>query len=263
MAKSRSFGWILMCGVMALAASGCGVSKLKYEDLQAQNRIQQSRIGELEAALEQCNASLQQKQQQLDAISGKSGADADARNALVAALEADLQAKKDLIAQLQAQLLEGGAPLPAELNATLKEFAKNSDMIDFDEATGSLKFKSDLLFDLGSDVVAAPAAEALKALAGIMNADDAKQFDLVIVGHTDDAPIRRAATKQAHPTNWHLSAHRSISVLNALGSDGIEQQRMAVKGYGEFRPVEANKPNKGGNAINRRVEIFIVPGVQK
>ena len=176
-----------MCGAMALAAGGCGVSKLKYEDLKAQNRIQQSRIDELEAGLQQCNASLLQKQQQLDAMTGRSGADAEARNAIVAALEADLQAKKDLIAQLQAQLLEGGAPLPAELNATLQEFAKNSDMIDFDEATGSLKFKSDLLFDLGSDVVAAPAAEALKALAGIMNADEAKQFDLVIVGHTDDA----------------------------------------------------------------------------
>jgi len=263
MAKGKCFGWMLMCGVMALAASGCGVSKLKYEDLQAQNRIQQSRIGELEAALEQCNASLLQKQQQLDAISSRSGADTEARNAMIAALEADLQAKKDLIAQLQAQLLEGGAVLPADLNATLQEFAKNSDMIDFDEATGSLKFKSDLLFDSGSDVVAAKAAESLKALAGIMNAAEAKDFDLVIVGHTDDQPIRRAATKQAHPTNWHLSAHRSISVLNTLSQDGIEQQRMAVKGYGEFRPVELNKPNKGGNPVNRRVEIFIVPAIKK
>lgn len=250
-----------MCGVMVLATAGCGVSQLKYEDLQAQNRIQQSRIDELESALGQCNASLLQKQQQLDAISGRSGADSEASSATIAALEADLQAKKELIARLQSQLLEGGVPLPAELNATLQEFAKNNDMIDFDEATGSLKFKSDLLFDSGSDVVRAAAVASLKTLSGIMNSPDAKQFDLVVVGHTDDQPIRRVA--QAHPTNWHLSAHRAISVLNALTQDGIAQDRIAVKGYGEFRPVEPNKPNKGGNPVNRRVEIFIVPGSAK
>ena len=260
MTRSRCLGWILMCGALMLAAGGCGVSQQKYEDVQAQNRIQQQRIDELEAAISQCNMSIQQKQQQLDAMSGRSGADLDARNALVAALEADLAEKKALIAKLQAQLLEGGAVLPMEMNVMLQEFAKTSDMIDFDEATGSLKFKSDLLFNLGSDAVAASAVESLKALAGIMNSPEAKQFDLGIGGHTDDAPIRRAETRQAHPTNWHLSAHRSISVLNSLSQNGIGQERMAVKGYGEFKPVEPNKANKGGNPANRRVEIFIVPG---
>lgn len=262
MIKGRTFGWFLISAAIVLAASGCGVSKQKYEDLQAQNRIQQDRLGELEAALAECNMSIQQKQQQLDALGGKTGADLEARNALLAALEADLAEKKALIAKLQAQLLEGGSVLPVELNVALKEFAQTSDMIDFDEATGSLKFKSDLLFDLGSDQVKANAIESLKALAGIMNGSEAKQFDLVIVGHTDDAPIRRAQTRQAHPTNWHLSAHRAISVLNGLSENGLAQERMAVKGFGEFKPVEPNKANKGGNPINRRVEIFIVPSAR-
>ncbi len=262
MTRSKTAGWILMCGALALAVGGCCGSQQKYEDLQAQNRIQQDRIGELEAALASCNLSIQQKQQQLDALSGTAGADLQARNALVAALEADLEEKKAIIAKLQAQLLEGGAILPMELNVTLKEFARTSDMIDFDESTGSLKFKSDLLFDLGSDQVKANAIDSIKALAGIMNGSEAKQFDLVVVGHTDDAPIRRAETRQAHPTNWHLSAHRAISVMNALSQNGIEQERMAVKGYGEFKPVEPNKANKGGNPVNRRVEIFIMPGAR-
>ena len=262
MIRSRTLGWILMCGAFTLAVGGCGVSRQQYEDLQAQNRIQQQRMGELEAALTSCNLTLEQKQRQIDAMGGRAGADLQARNALVAALEADLQEKKALIARLQAQLLEGGAPLPLELNVMLQEFARTSDMIDFDEATGSLKFKSDLLFDLGSDQVKANAAESLKALAGIMNTSEAKQFDLVIVGHTDDVPIRRAATLQAHPTNWHLSAHRAISVMNHLSRNQIDQERVAVKGYGEFKPVEPNRPNKAGNPVNRRVEIFIVPNVR-
>jgi flagellar motor protein MotB len=33
---------------------------------------------------------------------------------------------------------------------------------------------------------------------------------------------------------------------------------LSVRGFGEFRPVEPNKPNHQGNAKNRRVEIFIV-----
>lgn len=253
------FGLTAVVVVAAMLVGGCGVSQQKYQDLQAQNRLQQQRIGELEAALADCNANAQQLQRQLDAIRGSSGADIEAKNATIAALEADLAEKKALIAKLQAQLLEGGAPLPMELNVALKEFAKNNDLVDFDEATGSLKFKSDLLFDAGSDVVKPEAAEQLKKLVAIMNSAEAKQFDLVIVGHTDDLRIVRPETRQKHPTNWHLSAHRAISVLNQLSQSGLAEERMAVKGYGEFRPLEPNKPNKGGNPVNRRVEIFIVP----
>ncbi|NLK42609.1 MAG: OmpA family protein [Planctomycetes bacterium] len=262
MTSSRFYGWILSLAIITLVAGGCGVSQQQYEDLQTQNRIQQNRLNELETALAQCNQSIQEKQRQIEALQGKTGADLEACQALNAALETDLEEKKALIAKLQAQLLEGGAPLPLELNVKLQEFAQTSDMIDFDEATGSLKFKSDLLFNLGSDEVQPTAVESLKTLAEIMNTPEAREFDLVIVGHTDDVPIRRAATRQAHPTNWHLSAHRAISVLNNLSKYGLEQERMAIKGYGEFRPVEPNRPNKGGNPANRRVEIFIVPRVR-
>lgn len=255
--------WMLgLAAALAVMVSGCGVSQQKYQDLQAQNRLQQQRIGELEAALADCNASAQQLQRQLDALRGASGADLQSKDAMIAALEADLAEKKALIAKLQAQLLEGGAPLPMELNVALKEFARNNELVDFDEATGSLKFKSDLLFDAGSDVVKPEAAEQLKKLVEIMNSAEAKQFDLVIVGHTDDLRIARAETRQKHPTNWHLSAHRAISVLNQLSQSGLTEERMAVKGYGEFKPLEPNKPNKGGNPVNRRVEIFIVPSAR-
>jgi flagellar motor protein MotB len=39
---------------------------------------------------------------------------------------------------------------------------------------------------------------------------------------------------------------------------GIEPERMSVRGFGEYRPVEPNRANKGGNPKNRRVEIYIV-----
>lgn len=247
---------VLACG-MILMTVGCESAQMK--DMKAQNRIQQQRIADLESELGLCNTDLQQKSQQLQGLSSKTGADAEAQDALIAALESDIEKKKALIAQMQAQMLKAGAPLPAEMNMLLHDFAKTSDMIDFDEATGSLKFKNDLLFTPGSDQVTASAAESLKALGGIMTRAEAKQFDIVVVGHTDDVPIKRPATLAKHPSNWHLSVHRSIGVMKVLSSNGITSDRMAVKGYGEFRPVEPNKPNKGGNAANRRVEIFILP----
>jgi chemotaxis protein MotB len=258
MIRSRSLILVLCC-VAVVLVSGCADSQ-KVNDLKAQNRIQQDRIEGLENELGLCTGQLQQKTQELEGLSGKSGADQQAKDALIAALEADIQKKKALISQMQTQLLQGGTPLPAEMNVLLQDFAKSSDMVDFDAATGMLKFKSDLLFDPGSDNVKAGATESIKALAGIMNSDEAGQFNVIIVGHTDDMPIKKATTLKNHPTNWHLSVHRAISVERMLDTNGIAPDRMAVKGYGEYRPVETNKPGKKGNAANRRVEIFIIPG---
>lgn len=249
--------WVLACAVVLLMV-GCECPQ-SLNDLKAQNRIQQQRIEDLEGELSLCNADLQQKSQALQGMSGQTGADMQAKNAMIAALEADLEKKKALIAKMQTQLMQAGAPLPPEMNIMLQDFAKSSDMIDFDASTGMLKFKSDLLFSPGSDQVNAAAAEAIKTLAGIMNSAEGKQFDLVVVGHTDDVPIKRPATLQKHPTNWHLSVHRAISVEQLLGKNGIAPERMAVKGYGEYRPIAPNKPNKGGNEANRRVEIFVIP----
>jgi chemotaxis protein MotB len=81
---------------------------------------------------------------------------------------------------------------------------------------------------------------------------------VIIAGHTDDIPIQKPDTRAKHPTNWHLSSHRAISVLNVMASNGIEPKRMSVRGFSEYRPVAENKPNKGGNPQNRRVEIYIV-----
>jgi chemotaxis protein MotB len=136
-------------------------------------------------------------------------------------------------------------PPAEEMNVLLRISPAEIPICPLDEATGSLKFKSDLPVSFpGSDEVAAAAVNALKTLAGIMNQPEAKQFDMVIVGHTDDLRISRADTKQKHPTNWHLSVHRSISVLNILAQNQISEERMCAKGYGEFRPAEPNKPNK-------------------
>jgi chemotaxis protein MotB len=132
-------------------------------------------------------------------------------------------------------------------------------MIEYDASKGIVKFKSDLLFEKGSDQVTASAAETVKSLCQILNSPEAQGFDVIIAGHTDDIPILKAETRTKHPTNWHLSVHRAIAVLDVMATNGIAPKRISVRGFGEYRPVEDNKPNKGGNPKNRRVEVFIVP----
>jgi chemotaxis protein MotB len=141
----------------------------------------------------------------------------------------------------------------------LEDFANSQDMVTYDASRGLVKFKSDLLFEKGSDTVASDATSAVKALCGIMNSTQGLQFDIIVAGHTDDMPIRRAATKAKHPDNWHLSVHRGISVLNIMTATSVDPKRVSVRGFGQYRPVEPNAAGNKGNPKNRRVEIYIVP----
>jgi chemotaxis protein MotB len=146
--------------------------------------------------------------------------------------------------------------LPPELDQALKEFASRyPDAVEYLADHGAVRWKSDLTFGLGSDVVRDSAKSSLREFAQICAGPAAEGFEVVVVGHTDDVPISRS--KAQHPTNWHLSVHRSIAVMNELSGFGVPSKRIGVMGYGEFQPAVPNPPS-GGNEKNRRVEIFLV-----
>jgi len=248
-------GVFLVC-VFIVLVSGCNQ---ELQDLRIQNETQQKQIDRLQAELAAKGLELDQLNRQLADAGKKGGIEVETLEQKIAALKEDLAKKNELIASMQEKLLYGGAQLPVELTTKLEDFAKEYDLVTFDASRGIVKFKSDLLFELGSDKVASDAVEAVKALCEILNSEEAKGFDVIIVGHTDDIPIEKPATRQRHPTNWHLSAHRAISVLDVMAESKIDHKRMSVRGFGEYRPVAENKPGKKGNPLNRRVEIYIVP----
>jgi chemotaxis protein MotB len=239
---------------VSMLIGGC-VPKAEFDKCVRRNEIQQERIRALEDAEQQARLRAEQCQQQLDMLLKERGLSGDKLSALQAAL-----AEKDkLINDLTAQL--GKIALPEALSNALADWAKKAgDMVEYDEKTGIVRFKSDLTFDSGSDVVKANAQKQLTELSTILNSADAQKFDILVVGHTDDQPIKRVA--QQHPTNWHLSAHRAISVEKILSGAGIVETRLSVMGFGEFRPLEPNAPDHKGNARNRRVDIYIVPAGQ-
>jgi chemotaxis protein MotB len=245
-----------VCAAMIIT-SGC-VSEQQFKDLKLQNASQERRIKELESQLQTATLELDQAKRQVEALSGKGSIEMQALQQKVAALEDEIAKKKALIEAMQKQLL-GATQLPAELSSMLEDWAKGSDLVSFDAARGIVKFKSDLLFEKGSDEVAPNAMEAVKALCGILNTDQAKEFDIIIAGHTDDLPILKPETKAKHPSNWYLSAHRAISVLDVMTGNGIVSERASIRGFGEYRPIVPNEPDKKGNPQNRRVEIYIIP----
>ena len=246
----------LLC-VSVVLVSGCGNSELK--DLRIKNETQRQHIEQLEAELQAGALQLDQLKRQLAEAEEKGGIEIDTLKQQIAALEEDLAKKNELLASMQQKLLYGTA-LPVELSTMLEEFAKtHGDIVSFDANTGIVKFKSDLLFEKGSATVASTAVAAVKSLCGILNSEEGKKFDIVIAGHTDDIPILKAETKRDHPTNWHLSAHRGVSVLNVMTANKMDPKRLSVRAFGEYRPVEPNKEGKKGNPKNRRVEIYIVP----
>jgi len=248
--------FLLLCGCV-LAMTGC-VSEQEYKDLQLKNAAQARRITDLSSELEAKKIELDQLKRQLRDASSISGVEQQSLQQKIAALEKVLQEKQALIERLKGQLM-GGVQLPVELSTMLEDFARQHEMVTYDAERGIVKFKSDLLFEKGSDEVKADAAEAVKTLCKILNGTEGQEFDVIIAGHTDDIPIGRPETLAKHPTNWHLSAHRAISVLKIMTANQIDPTRVSARGFGEYRPVAANKPNKGGNPQNRRVEIYIVP----
>jgi chemotaxis protein MotB len=244
----------IVCAYLLLL-TGCESPQQK--DLRIQNDTQRKRIAELESEIQATSLQLEQAKRQLADAQAKGGIEVDTLQQKIAALEEDLAKKKELIATMQHRL---GVALPVELSTRLEDFAKaNEQMVSFDANTGIVKFKSDLLFEKGSDKVASAAAEAVKSLCGILNSEEGKKFDVIIAGHTDDLPILKPDTRAQHPTNWHLSVHRGISVLDIMTSSNIDPKRLSVRGFSEFRPIAPNAPIKKGNAQNRRVEIYIVP----
>ena len=256
--RSLKLSTVLVILVLSMGmafVSGCGS---ELADLRLQNDTQAKRIDQLTSELEAARLQLDQLKRQLAAATETGGVEVDSLRQRIAALEEDLAKKEELIRSMQERLM-GVSPLPVELSTALEDFAANNDMVEYDSERGLVKFKSDLLFERGSDTVTTSAAEAVRTLCGILNTDTAKEFDIIIAGHTDDMRIARPATRAAHPTNRHLSSHRAISVVRVLEGCGLEGKRMSTRGFGEFRPVAPNAPGNKGNDKNRRVEIYIVP----
>ncbi len=237
--------WMILAAV-ALVATGC-VAQREADDLKTLYRNSQSQVLDLQEQLAEANA-------RIAALMGGAGSEADA---LAQALAEGERLRKALDDAEERLRNAGGAALPPELDDALSQLAAaNPQLMSYDAERGMIQLRSDLTFALGSADVSAGASNTLSRLAGILNSSAAQDYEVRVVGHTDNVPIKNVGTRAKHPTNWHLSVHRAISVMQVLSKAGVSSDRVGVAGYGEYRPVAANAT--GGSEANRRVEIFLV-----
>jgi len=104
-------------------------------------------------------------------------------------------------------------------------------------------FKGEAFFDLNSTALKPGGYAELERVAQVLN--KYPQTTIEIGGHTDIT-----GTAEYNQT---LSVKRADSVRDALIKNGVASERMETVGYGESRPISSD------HAMNRRVEIIIVP----
>ncbi len=104
-------------------------------------------------------------------------------------------------------------------------------------------FKSDVLFDHDSAAMKPGAFVEISRVANMLN--DFPETVIRVDGHTDSTG--------GEEYNQRLSERRAEAVKRALIQRNVHPDRIESLGYGESQPVSSV------NALNRRVEIQIVP----
>ena len=117
-----------------------------------------------------------------------------------------------------------------------------------------VEVKTNFLFSSGN---AAPSIDAEIILGQLAKVLKDHPNRLHVEGHTDNTPI----SSSQFPSNWELSSARAAAVVRLFGSYGIQPERMASVGYGEFRPIASNETELG-RARNRRVLIIVMANLQ-
>src|SRR5437879_12720823 len=112
-----------------------------------------------------------------------------------------------------------------------------------------------ILFDSGKAEVKQEGLVVLGKVIEILKTVNDKSIR--IEGHTDNKPIVAPLT-QRYPTNWELSAARSINVARYLRKQGLHPAKLSAAAFGEFKSVADNATSEG-RAKNRRIEIVLVP----
>lgn len=258
------FRMMMVLVAILVASSGC-----YYDQWQASQRAlrtNQQALSQAQSDLLDCEHMNKQKDTQIEALQNQN----DTLNRTVANLEAQAAGLKDALAQAQriAETMAGkqvgpvtiiNRQLPPEVDEALTRLVEQYPHL-LEKVGNSIRWKSDLLFELGKAEVSVSneVREALRRFAEIVQSPAASGLELIIVGHTDTTPIRRAETLREHKTNWGLSAHRAIAVMQVLHNLGLSESRMGIMGYGEHRPI-ADNTTESGKARNRRVEIYLVP----
>lgn len=153
-----------------------------------------------------------------------------------------------------------GAAIGALAGAAIGDYMDKQEQEFREELSGSgidiiregdnlrLVMPSNITFATGQSYITAGFHNTLNDIAKVLN-----KFDktlLSIEGHTDNVGSAQF--------NQNLSEQRADSVKNYLVNQNIVAARLKTLGYGESQAIASNETDRG-RALNRRVEIQIIP----
>jgi chemotaxis protein MotB len=208
-------------------------------------------------------------------ISARALAQVDVLNQQIAALRKQLAAIEDALSASEAAAREAQskiADLGSRLNVALAQKVQElnryrSDFFgrlrqilgsrpDIRVAGDRFVFESSVLFDVGKADISGAGKQSLDTLASaILDLEREIPPDipwiLRVDGHTDNRPLTGAGQ---YKSNWELSAARAVAVVQYLVSKGVEPDRLAAAGFGEFQPIDQGT-DEDSLARNRRIEL--------
>jgi chemotaxis protein MotB len=138
------------------------------------------------------------------------------------------------------------------LNKALQEEIKNGKIeMHFEQRGLVVSLRQNAFFPSGEDTLDPRTSSIIDKIAEtIKDLPNSVRLE----GHTDSIPIHTARFR----SNWELSAARAIAVMALLTERySIPRQRMAIAGYADTVPREANDTEEG-RAHNRRVDLVIL-----
>ncbi|MDP6602151.1 MAG: OmpA family protein [Phycisphaerales bacterium] len=246
---------ITLTGIVTLSglsSTGC-VRHDRYDTLREANSSLTEQLVRAETERDAAINSLEGKDRQLAQANANLAGLQDQYKRLSGELDSIATRNTDLLDQVTGIKI---GPLPIEVQRQFAALANAyPDDMWFDAESGMVRFGSDFTFSSGVATVKQSATAMLQRVSDILNSSGAASFEIVIVGHTDNVKPKSSAIR--YPSNWDLSAARAISVAKALSGNGVAPYRIEVAGYGEHRPLVANRPD--GTPENRRVEIYLQP----
>jgi outer membrane protein OmpA-like peptidoglycan-associated protein/tetratricopeptide (TPR) repeat protein len=133
---------------------------------------------------------------------------------------------------------------PKELLIELRPIPKQNETESKDRKPIILR---NVFFDTGSSVLRSESASELQRLVALLEQNP--DMHIRINGHTDN--VGQPEENQA------LSEARAKAVYEYLSEQGISNDRLAYKGFGESRPVDSNETPEGRQR-NRRTEFEVV-----
>lgn len=248
----------------ALSFTGC--SKKALENCQNENKQLTGQYQETREKLAVANSKIESLQEQL---STQQAANAALQSSLTRSLE-NTSSNNVNISKLVDQINESNQyirhlvevksksdSLNLVLTNNLTRSLSKEDLKEVDvqvlKGVVYISLADNMLYKSGSYEINDRAHETLSKIAKIIT--DYKDYDVLIEGNTDNAPISRQNIRN----NWDLSCLRASSVVQCLQDKyGVDPKRLTAGGRGEYNPVSDND-SAVGRQRNRRTQIIITP----